>query len=142
MASQKTEYHIADHLNERRPRSCKPVLQDFLLGYVGQLSGSSNAERMTSAPSTRLLRAWALLAVLVLCIGQTTAAAHVHFDEHGEEECTLCAISDPGHVLDAGWVDAQPSEWCRSNSVPVFSAVLSPHPYEVARSRAPPVCAS
>ena len=81
----------------------------------------------------------AVLAVLVLCVGQTVAAAHVHFDEHEEEVCTLCAISEPGHVpeVDRGYV--QPFEWCRFNSSPVYSATVSPHPYEVARSRAPPV---
>lgn len=144
MDSQKTEYDIADHINESRSRSCKPVLPGSLFGYVGHISGFSNTERMTSAPPrpSRLLRRLALLAVLVLCAGQSLAAAHLHLDEHEEEDCTLCAISDLGHVPDVECVDAQRPERWRSNDVTPSSAILSPRPYEVARSRAPPVSVS
>ena len=85
------------------------------------------------------LRRWASLAALLLCVGHSVADTHVHLDEHEEEVCTLCAIAEPGHVREVGWVDAQPSEWFPSHRVPVVSATLSPRPYEIGRPRAPPV---
>lgn len=87
----------------------------------------------------RVLQRFASLAVVVLCFGQAVADAHLHLDEIEEEVCTVCSFSDPGHILDVGGADGQPSAWHRTNSVPVSSAVLSPRPFEVSRSRAPPV---
>jgi len=85
-----------------------------------------------------MLQRLALLAALVLYFGQSVADAHLHLDEHEEDACPVCAISDPGHILDVGGADGEPQAWHRINSVPVFSAVLSPRPFEVSRSRAPP----
>ena len=87
----------------------------------------------------RLLQRWASLAALLLCVGHAVADTHVHLDEHEEEACTLCVIVEPSHVPLVGWVDARPSEWWPSNSMPVVSATLSPRPYEVGRPRAPPI---
>lgn len=75
----------------------------------------------------------------MLCVGQTVAQTHVHVDEHEEEVCTFCAISEPGHVPEISRLDALPLGWRRSSTLPVSSATLSPRPYGVARSRAPPV---
>ena len=86
----------------------------------------------------RLLQRWASLAALLLCVGHSVADTHVHLDEHEEEVCTLCAVSEPGHAPEVGWDDARPSERGRSNSWPVDSATLSPRPYEVGQPRAPP----
>ena len=79
------------------------------------------------------------LAVLVLCIGQSAADVHLHLDEHEDEVCTLCAISDPGHILDLRGADGESWAWRRVGKVPVFSALLAPRLFEVSRSRAPPV---
>ena len=87
----------------------------------------------------RLLQRLTLLAVLGLCVGQSVADTHLHLDEHETEVCTLCAISDPGHILDVPEADGHTQAWHRIDSVPVFSVVLSPRPFEVSRSRAPPV---
>ena len=78
----------------------------------------------------------------MLCVGHSVGDAHAHLDAHEEEACTLCAISEPGHAPEVGWVDAQPSEWRWSDSLPVVSATLPPRPYEVVRSRAPPFSVS
>ena len=87
----------------------------------------------------RVRQRYALLAALVLCLVHSLADTHVHVDEHEEEVCTLCAISEPGHVPEVGRLDAPPSEWRHSKSLPVVSAALSPRPYEVGRPRAPPI---
>lgn len=81
----------------------------------------------------------ALFAAVALFLGQSVADVHLHLDEHEEEVCTLCAISDPGHGLNVERVDGRPFEWRPTESVPVFSAILAPRPFEVSRSRAPPV---
>ena len=96
---------------------------------------------MTDAPPgpRRLLRRWALLGALALCVAQTVADTHVHLEGHEEEACTVCAISETGHSAEIGRVDAQPTEWRRSDSFAGFSATLPPRPYEVGRPRAPPV---
>ena len=75
-----------------------------------------------------MLQRFAWLAALVLCFGQADADTHLHLDEIEEDVCTLCGFSDPGHVLDVGSADSQPRAWRRTNSVPVFSAILSPPP--------------
>ena len=85
---------------------------------------------------------WALLGALALCLGQAVADTHVHLDEHEDEGCTVCAISDPGFVPEIGRLPALPTGWHRSNSRPVFSATLSSRPYETARPRAPPISVS
>lgn len=85
---------------------------------------------------------WALLGALALCLGQTVGDTHVHLDEHEEEFCTVCAIADPGPVPEIGRLDALPTGWRRSNSLPVFSATLPPRPYETGRPRAPPISVS
>ena len=87
----------------------------------------------------RMLQRLVCVAAMVLCLGQAVADAHLHLDEIEEEACTVCAFSDPGQILIAECIEGQPSEWRRSECVPVFSAVLSPCPFEVARSRAPPI---
>ena len=87
----------------------------------------------------RMPQRFAWLAALVLCFGQADADTHLHLDEFEEDVCTLCGFSDPGHVQDVGSADSQPRAWRRTNSVPVFSAILSPRPFEVSRSRAPPI---
>ena len=84
------------------------------------------------------MQRWTLLAALVLCVGHSAAEAHVHLDEHEEEVCTLCAISEPGHVPEVGSVGARPSQWRLADSLPVVSATLSPRPYEIGHPRAPP----
>ena len=86
-----------------------------------------------------MLQRYAWLAALVLCFGQVVDDTHLHLDEIEEEFCALCGFSDPGHVQDVGSADSQPRAWCRTNSVAVFSATLSPRPFEVSRSRAPPI---
>ncbi len=141
MDNQNAEYDIADRIDDSRPQSGNSPRPDSLSGYVGHVVGFCNSERMTSAlPSPhRLLQRWTLLAGLVLCVGQSVADTHLHLDEHEEETCTLCAISETGHVLDFGCVDARSSEWRRSNSAPVFSATLAPRPYEVGHPRDPPI---
>ncbi|MCY4013940.1 MAG: hypothetical protein OXG82_14635 [Gammaproteobacteria bacterium] len=83
-----------------------------------------------------------MLAASLLWVGQAVADTHVHLDEHEEEVCTFCAISEPGHVPEISRLDALPPEWRRSNSLPVSSATLSFRPYEVARPRAPPLAIS
>jgi len=99
-----------------------------------------NSQTMTSvARPSRVLQRWALLAALVACVGHSVADTHAHLDEHEEEVCTLCAISETGHVPEVGRLDARLSRWRRSNSLPVVSATPSPRPYEVARPRAPPI---
>ena len=86
-----------------------------------------------------MLQRFAWLAALVLCFGQAAADTHLHLDEIEEEVCALCVFSEPGHVVDVGGADAQPRAWRRTNSVPLVSAILSPRPFEVSRSRAPPI---
>ena len=141
MDNQNAEYDIADHIDDSRPRSGNSPRPICISGYVGHVVGFRNVERMTRALSSprRLLHRWTLLAGLVLWVGQSVADTHLHLDEHEEEACTLCAISEPGHVLDAGCVDARSSEWHRSNSAPVFSATLAPRPYEIGHPRDPPI---
>ncbi len=90
----------------------------------------------------RLMQRWTLLAALLLCVGHSVADTHVHLDEHEEEACTLCAISEPGHVPGVGPVHARSSEWCRPNGSRVVAAILSPRPYEVGYPRAPPFSVS
>ena len=107
------------------------------------IAGFRGAERTTSAPPgpRRARQRWAVLAVLALCVGQSVADAHLHVDEE-EENCALCAISEPGYVPDIGGVVALPSEARRPDRLPEYSATLSPRPYEAARPRAPPVSVS
>ena len=85
-----------------------------------------------------LLQPWAVLAMLLLCVGHSIADAHLHLNGHDEEVCKICAISEPGQVPEIRWVEDQLPEWRPSNSVPVVSATISPRPYEFGRSRAPP----
>lgn len=101
----------------------------------------SSAETLTNAPPRlrRALRRWVLLGALALCVGQSIADAHLHFQENEEEVCALCAISEPDQLPEVGWVDARPSEWRLFTGLPVYSATLAPRPYEVVRPRAPPV---
>ena len=87
----------------------------------------------------RVLQRLAWLAALTLCFGQVAADTHLHLDETEEEVCTLCGLSDPGPILDAGAKEGQPRAWHRTDSVPVFVATLSPRPFEVSRARAPPI---
>ena len=86
-----------------------------------------------------MLQRLALLAALAPYLGQSVADAHLHLDEHEGDVCSVCAISDPGHILDVRGAGGQPQAWHRMDSVPVFAAILSPRPFEVSRSRAPPV---
>lgn len=90
----------------------------------------------------RPLPPWALLAALLLCVGHSVAHAHLHLDEHEEEVCTICGISEPGQIQEIGWVDAQPCEWHPLSSLPVVSTTLLPQPYEFGRPRAPPFTVS
>lgn len=113
---------------------------DSAPGYVCHIACLGNSETMTSvARPGRVLQRWALLAALVACAGHSVADTHVHLDEREEEVCAFCAISETGHVPEVGCLDARPSGWRRSNSLPVVSATLSPRPYEVAGPRAPPI---
>lgn len=142
MHSRKTEYDIADHVNG----SCRSVDSPGWLpppGTSAASPASAMRKNMTSASRRRgRAQRWALLAALALCVGQAAADVHLHLDEHEAEGCTLCAISEPGHVLHVGQVDAQPSDWQLSNSLPTSSAALSRRPYEISRPRAPPVSVS
>ena len=141
MDNRNAEYDIADRIGDSRAPSGNLLRPNSLSGYVGRVAGLCTTECMTSAPPgpRRLLQQWALLAALVLCVGKSAADTHLHLDEHEEKACTLCAIFEPGHVPDTGLVDDRPVEWRRSDDVPVFSATLSPRPYEVGRPRAPPI---
>ena len=141
MDNRNAEYDIADLIGDSRALSGNLLRPNSLSGSVGRVAGLCTTECMTSAPlgPRRLLQQWALLAALVFCVGQSAADTHLHLDEHEEDACTLCAIFEPGHVPDTGLVDTRPSEWRRSNDVRVFSATLSPRPYEVGCPRAPPI---
>ena len=86
-----------------------------------------------------MLQRFAWLATLVLCFGQAAADTHLHLDEIEEEVCTLCGFSDPGHLVAVGSADGQRRAWRQADSVPLFSAILAPRPFEVSRSRAPPI---
>ena len=110
------------------------------LGNVRQMVGSFNAKDMTRAPSRprRVLQHWALLAALVLCAGQSVAVTHLHFEEHVEEVCSLCAACETAHISDVEQIDIWPSEWLQCSSLPVYSAILSACPYQVGLARAPP----
>ena len=125
-------------------RSGSSIVLDTLFGRLGRVAGFRGVERTTSAPPgpRRVRQRLALLAALVLCVGQSVADAHLHLDEQEEEVCTFCAISEPGHVPDIGQVVALPSESRRSDRLPEYSATIAPRPYEVARPRAPPVSVS
>ena len=131
------EYDIGDCFNEAGPRPGIPVQPFTVTGHNGRVADLEKA----SAPFNlqRQLQCWALLATMVLCLGQTVAAAHLHFDAQEEEACTLCAIPESGRVPEVGWVDTQPPVGCRSHAVRVFSTTLAPRPYEARPSRAPPV---
>ena len=147
MDTQNAEYDIADRIGDSAAPSGNLLRPNSLSGYVGRVAGLCMTEHMTSAPPgpRGRLQYWVLLAALVFCVGQSVADTHLHLDEHGghgghgEQACTLCAIFEPGHVPDTGSVETRPSEWRRSNNVPVFSATLSPRPYEVGCPRAPPI---
>lgn len=89
----------------------------------------------------RVRQRWAVLAALVFCVGQTVADAHLHLDEE-EEVCTLCAISESGHVPNVIQVVALPPESRQPDRLPEYSATLCPRPYEAAQPRAPPVSIS
>ena len=143
MHNRKAEYDIAARADGIRPRAGKSPRPDSAPGHVGRIAGFRIAQRMTTRPRPhRVPHRWAFLAAFTLFVGQTVADTHVHLDEHEEELCTVCAISEPGHVPEVGRVDAQPSQWHRSDSLPMYSATVSPRPYEVARPRAPPVSVS
>ena len=86
-----------------------------------------------------MLRRLAWLVALPLCFGQAAADTHMHLDEVEEHGCTPCGFSDPGFVLDVEGTEAPPRTWYPAGSVPVFSAALSPRPFEVGHARAPPV---
>ena len=137
-------YDIVGHIDDSRPRSGNLPPQDSFTGHVGHIIGPRNMERMTSAPPRphRLLPQWAWLVALALCVGQSIADTHLHLDETEEEVCTPCAISETEHVLDVGGIDARLSEWRRSNSAPVLSAITAPRPDEVGYPRAPPISVS
>ena len=111
------------------------------LGCVRQIMGFFNAKGMSRASPRprRLLQHWALLAALVLCAGQSVAATHLHFEEHVEEVCSLCAACESSHVSDVEQIDIRPSEWLQCNSLPVYSALLSACPYQVGLARALPL---
>ena len=87
----------------------------------------------------RMLQRLALLAAVALCLGQSAADSHLHLDALEEEVCVVCGFSDPGQGLDVEGVVSQPPEWCPADSVPVFAAILVLRPFEVSRSRDPPV---
>ena len=86
-----------------------------------------------------MLQRLALLAAMAMCLGQSAGGAHLHLDELEEEACILCGFSDPGQGLDLEGVDSRPSECRPTNNVPLFSAILVSRPFEVSRSRDPPI---
>lgn len=88
------------------------------------------------------LHQWVLLGALALCFGQTIDVAHLHLDEHEDEVCALCAISETGQVSDLGHIDSQPFELHCANRLLLYSAVHTPHSYPPGRPRAPPVSLS
>ena len=135
------EYDIGDCFDEAGPCPGIPVQPFTVTGHNGRVADLEKAKRMSSAPFNlqRQLQCWTLLATMVLCLGQTIAAAHLHFDAQKEEACTLCAIPESGRVPEVGWVDTEPPVGCRAQAVPVFSTTLAPRPYEARPSRAPPV---
>ena len=144
MHKRTARYDVADPVNGRCPRSGKPIMPDSLFGYLGHIAGLFNSIHVTIAPPRpgRLLPQVALLAALLVCVGQSIADVHLHLDEQEEEVCTLCAISEPGHVPTIGLLVALPFESRRSDHLPEYSATLSPRPYEAAQPRAPPVSVS
>ena len=135
------EYDIGNRINETSPCSGNPVQPYPVTGHNRYAAVFACAKRISSAPLNpqRLLQRLALLAAMVLCVGQSFADAHLHFDAQEEQACTFCAISEPGHVPEVGWVDVQPPVRCRTHAVPVFSTTIAPRSYEARPSRAPPV---
>lgn len=135
------EYDIGNRVNEASPCSGQPVQPYSVTGHNRRLADIAVAKRMPSArlDLQRQLQRWALLAAMVLFVGQSVVNAHLHFDAEEEQACTLCAISEPGQASEVGWADAQPPVRCRTHAVPVFSTTLAPRSYEARPSRAPPV---
>ena len=135
------EYDTGNGINETSPRSGERVQPYFVTWHNRRAAVFAYAKRILSAPLNpqRLLQRLALLAAIVLCVGQSFADAHLHFDAQEEQACTLCAISEPGHVPEIGWVDAQPPVRCRTHAVRVFSTTIAPRSFEARPSRAPPV---
>lgn len=140
MNAPKTEYGIANRISNSYPQTQNAVLPDSVFSCIGHIFGFSKGDRMTSAPPIRscLLQQLTLLAAFVMCVGHSIVDTHIHLNEHEEETCTLCVISEPGHVPQDGRIDVRPSEWQCSDSLPVVSATLCPRPYEFGHPRAPP----
>lgn len=128
MENAKTEYNML-------PR---PGSQSERIGFIASFFRAFPMTSTSSRP--RLMPARSiLLAALLLCFGQSVAATHLHFGEHAEEICSLCAVSETAHAPDAGQIHIRPSAWRRCNALPAHSATLSFRPYEVGLARAPPV---
>ena len=85
------------------------------------------------------MRRLAIFVVLALCFGQMMADTHLHFDEHGEHDCTVCAIAELGFVSATDAADTSPSRWQVFYSSSTYSVTLHPRPYELEWSRAPPI---
>ena len=112
-----------------------------MAGRVSDIPGLANAAAVTSAEqnSGRRLRWWISVGAMLLCVANSLADTHVHLDEHEEEVCAVCAISKPGQVSEFARLDARPSNWRRSSSLPAVSATFSTRPYKAAQPRAPPI---
>ena len=135
------KHDIGNRCFDASPCAGEPAEPQSPHGNNGHAADFAYAKRMPSAPLNlqSQLQRWALLAAMVLFVGQSVVNAHLHFDAKEEQACTICAISEPGQAPEVGWVDAQSPVRCRAHAVPVFSTTLASRPYEARPSRAPPV---
>lgn len=135
------KHDFGDCCFDASPCTGEPAQPQSPNGNNGRVADFAYAKRISNAPLNlqRQLQRWALLAAMVLFVGQTVVNAHLHFDAKEEQACALCAVSEPGQDPEVEWADAQPPVWCRAHAVPVFSTTLASRPYEARPSRAPPV---
>lgn len=89
--------------------------------------------------SAEKARRSAFFLALILCVGHTIGDTHVHLDIHEESDCTVCAIAEPGFVLDIDKANNPASLWQLCYSLPTYPVILSPRLYTHDWSRAPPI---
>ena len=130
--------NTGDH--KGRPYEAKRYVITYLkmIRAVTDSMRDQKADHTDRTASRRRGRQWAFLAVLALCVGQTVGDTHVHIEEHEDEVCTVCAISEPGHDAEVEQAEAQP-QWHQPDSPATSSAPLPPRPYADGRPRAPPI---
>ena len=89
--------------------------------------------------TTLSMRRFTCFVALVFCVVQVIADTHLHLEEHDEGDCTVCAIVEPGSVVEISRPYIQIWRWHLVEGSPTYVVALPARPYALDWSRAPPI---